>query len=149
MRPDAPVAIRAALATLGELAAGRTDHDEVARLYSVSTLLRVLGEEWDAAAAMRVAAIARYRGVLHRARPLVGGALGARLDGVLTQIDGEDPDLRISALDRTLDDIRSAVIELQTEFERSERPKDRDLLVELWDAAYEEAGMDDRHGAFW
>jgi hypothetical protein len=149
VRPDAPLVIRAALATLDELAAGRGDQGDLVRLHSVATLLRVLGDEWDDGAAVRVAAIHRYRLIFTRARALVGDNLAGRLGRLIDAVDISALDLRISALDRTLDELRESVIELQIALEASEGTDERAVLAELWRVAYDDAAMDDRHRAFW
>jgi hypothetical protein len=148
VRPDAPLVIGAALDTLDELASERTDPGEILRLRSVATVLRVLGQEWDDGVAKRVAAIGCYRRALGGARPLLGGDLASRLDRQLEEPDPSHLDLRISALDRTLDGLRSSVIEVQIALEAA-GTDGGEARARLWKAADDDAAMDDRHGAFW
>ncbi len=149
MRPDATVVIAAALDALDELASGRTDPDEMLRLRSVATVLRVLGQEWDGGAARRVATIEDYRRALGEARRALGGELADRVDRQLDEVDPGHLDLRLSTLDRALDELRGTVIEVQIELETDADPESADLRAALWRAAYDDAAMDDRHGAFW
>jgi hypothetical protein len=149
MRPAPPIVIRGALKTLEELAAGRTDEQEIARILGLMALLSMLEDEWDVCASSRMTGIVRYSDIVRRGSALVDGARRARLDRALATVDDAPPDLRISALETNLDVLREAIADLQGWLQDSHDPAAPALLTEVWQAEYADARADDRNGLFW
>jgi hypothetical protein len=149
MRPDPPFVMRAALKSLEEIAAGQTDAGEISRLRGVMSLLAIVQGEWDTCASRRVAGIAHYSQVVREGVRLLGGERGDHLRQVLLAVEGAASDLRISSLEKRLDQLRMAVIDLQTWLEDTEGPGTRELLSAIWRAEYEDAKSEDRNRSFW
>jgi hypothetical protein len=147
MRPDPPTVLRAATRSLGELAAVQATDQDAFRLRGLMSLLAMLEQEWDTGAARRVAGISRYAALVRRGAELVPDAQREHLRQAL--VGTETPDLRISALEATLDRLRAAVIDLQGWLEDAELPAERELLTALWQAEYEDAKSEDRNSSFW
>jgi hypothetical protein len=149
MRPDAPFVMRAALSTLEEVSADLTDAQAVSRLRGVMSLLNVVQSEWDTCASSRVAGIARYTDVVRAGERLMTGERRDRLRQVLAATAATASDLRISALEATLDHLRESVIDLQAWLEEAADAEARDLLAMLWRAEYADAKSEDRNHSFW
>ncbi len=149
MRPEPQSVMRAALETLGEIAEGSTDAQEISRLRGVSTLLAILEREWDTCASTRLAGIARYTDIVRRGAELMTGARRDRLAQTLAEVARADDDFRISALERTLDRLRAAVVDLQSWIEDSAGTQERTLLASIWQAEYDDAKSEDRNHFFW
>jgi hypothetical protein len=149
MRPDPPLVMRAALKSLEEIAAGQTDAQEISRLRGVMSLLAVVQREWDTGASSRVAGIARYTQVLREGSRLMTGERGEPLRQVLLAVEETASDLRISSLEKSLDQLRMAVIDLQAWLEVTEGPGTRELLSAIWQAEYEDAKSEDWNRSFW
>ena len=149
MRPAPPIVIRGAQKTLEELAAGRTDEQEISRILGLMALLSMLEDEWDVCASSRMTGIVRYADIVRRGSALVDGARRDRLDQALTTIEAGLLDLRISSLEANLDVLRAAITDLQGWLEESRDAAAPALLVEVWQAEYEDARADDRNGLFW
>jgi hypothetical protein len=141
--------MRAALKSLEEIAAGQTDPQESFRIRGVMSLLATLQKEWDTCASSRVAAIARYTGVIREGARLMPGEGGEELRRVLLMVDEAASDLRISSLEMTLDQLRGAVIGLQAWAEDAEGPGIQELRTAIWLAEYEDAKSEDRNRSFW
>jgi hypothetical protein len=149
MRPDAPFVMRVALQSLEEIAAGQTEAEQISRLRGVMSLLAIVQREWDTCASSRVAGIARYTALVREGARLMSGERRNRLDQVLLRVEEEASDLLISSLERTLDQLRAAVIDLQAWLEETEDPASRELLSAIWRAEYEDAKSEDRNRSFW
>jgi hypothetical protein len=149
MRPEPQLVMGAALKTLEEIAAGSTDAQEISRLRSVSSVLSIIQREWDTCASTRLAGISRYTDIVRRGYELTTGARHEHLGRVLAEAARTADDFRISSLEKTLDDLRSAVLDLQSWIEESEDTEERALLVSLWQAEYEDAKSEDRNHFFW
>jgi hypothetical protein len=149
MRPDAPFVMRSALKTLEEIAAGQSDAQEVSRLRGVMSLLSIVQSEWDTCASSRVAGISRYTDIVRQASLVMSGERQERMRRVLASVEEAAADLRISSLEATLDQLRSAVIDLQSWLEDVDDPEARELLTALWQAEYEDAKTEDRNHSFW
>jgi hypothetical protein len=149
MRPAPPIVIRGAQKTLEELAAGRTDEQEISRILGLMALLSMLEDEWDVCASSRMTGIVRYADIVRRGSALVDGARRDRLDQALTTIEAGLLDLRISSLEANLDVLRAAITDLQGWLEESRDAAAPALLAEVWQAEYEDARADDRNGLFW
>jgi hypothetical protein len=149
MRPDPPFVMRAALQSLEEIAAGQTEAQEISRLRGVMSLLAIVQGEWDTCASSRVAGVARYAEVVREGARLMTGERGEQLRQVLLRVEEAAPDLRISSLEKTLDQLRMAVIDLQAWLEDAEGPGSRELLSAIWRAEYEDAKSEDRNRSFW
>jgi hypothetical protein len=105
--------------------------------------------EWDTCASSRVAAIARYTEVVREGGRLMAGERGEQLRQVLVAVEEAAPDLLISSLEKRLDQLRMAVIDLQAWVEDAEGPGTRELLSAIWRAEYEDAKSEDRNRSFW
>lgn len=149
MRPEPPFVMGAALKTLDEIAAGSTDTQEISRLRGVSTLLSIVQREWDTCASTRLAAISRYTDIVRRGSALTTGAPHERLGLALTEAARTAGDFRISALEATLDHLRSAVLDLQSWIEDADGAEERALLASIWQAEYEDTKSEDRNHFFW
>lgn len=149
MRPDPPFVMRAALQSLEEIAAGQTEAQQISRLRGVMSLLAIVQAEWDTCASGRVDRIERYTALVRGGARLMTGERGERLRHVVRTVEAEASDLRISSLERTLDHLRTAVIDLQTWLEETEGPASRELLAAVWQAEYEDAKHEDRNRSFW
>lgn len=75
----------------------------------IGMMLKMVAEDWDRAAAMRVKENRAIRAIFRDAAAVVDGALGVRLAALA---DSEDDDLHLSALDRASDELRGALSEL-------------------------------------
>jgi hypothetical protein len=149
VRPDPPFVMRAALKSLEEIAAGQSDPQESFRLRGVMSLLATLQGEWDTCASSRVAAIARYTKVVRDGTRLMTGQQADQLRQVLLTVEQSASDLRISSLEKSLDQLRMAVIDLQAWVEDNEGPGRRELASAIWQAEYEDAKSEDRNRSFW
>jgi hypothetical protein len=149
VRPDPPFVMRAALKTLEEVSAGLTDTQAVSRLRGVMSLLSVVQGEWDTCASSRAAGISRYTDVVRAGARLMTGERRERLRQVLAGTEATASDLRISALEMTLDRLRAAVIDLQAWLEETEEPEAQELLALLWRAEHDDAKSEDRNHSFW
>jgi hypothetical protein len=149
VRPDPPFVMRAALMTLEEVSAGLTDTQAVSRLRGVMSLLSVVQGEWDTCASSRAAGISRYTDVVRAGARLMTGERRERLRQVLAGTEATASDLRISALEMTLDRLRAAVIDLQAWLEETEEPEAQELLALLWRAEHDDAKSEDRNHSFW
>jgi hypothetical protein len=141
--------MRAALKSLEEIMAGQTDAQEIFRLRGVMSLLAIVQGEWDTCASSRAAGIARYTEVVREGARLMTGERGNQLRQVLLAVEEASPDLRISSLEKALDQLRMAVIDLQAWLEDTEGPGSRELLSAIWRAEYEDAKSEDRNRSFW
>ena len=88
MRPAPPIVIRGAQKTLEELAAGRTDEQEISRILGLMALLSMLEDEWDVCASSRMTGIVRYADIVRRGSALVDGARRDRLDQAMRAAEG-------------------------------------------------------------
>jgi hypothetical protein len=141
--------MQAALKSLEEIAAAQTDPQESFRIRGVMSLLATLQKEWDTCASSRVAAIARYTGVIRDGARLTTGEREEELRRILLTVDEAASDLRISSLETTLDQLRGAVIGLQSWAEDAEGPGIQELRTAIWQAEYEDAKNEDRNRSFW
>jgi hypothetical protein len=99
---------------------------------ALKIMLRMLARHADDAAAMRLQEIVELRALMREAAPACTQPLATRLLDVAAQADAAAADIRISALERVLDGLRAALIELQTELETSMRPEAPALLRRSW-----------------
>jgi hypothetical protein len=141
--------MQAALKSLEEISAGQTDAQAGFRLRGVMSLLAIVQREWDTCASSRVGTINRYTDIVRRGAHLMAGDRGEKLRQVVVSVEAGASDLRISALERSLDQLRSAVIDLQTWLEGTEGPEAEELLAAIWRAEYEDAKTEDRNRSFW
>jgi hypothetical protein len=141
--------MQAALQSLAELSAEQTDAQAGFRLRGVMSLLAIVQREWDTCASNRVGAINRYADVVRRGARLMAGDRGEDLRRVVASVEAGASDLRISALERNLDQLRSAAIDLQTWLEAADGPEAEELLAAIWRAEYEDAKSEDRNRSFW
>lgn len=148
MRPDAPKAMEAALRTLAEMAETEPDVQEQSRLRSVMTMLALLRAEWDVAVERRLGVAEGYREVLRRGLAALDGAAGPALRAVEPAL-GRPAPLRLSALEAHLDELREAVIELQTWLESAPGSEHPELAADVWGAEYADACSEDRYVPFW
>jgi hypothetical protein len=150
VRPDPPLVIRSALKTLEEVAARRTDAQEISRIRGVMGLLSMLENEWDTCASSRMDRILHYREIVRRGSSLLAeGGRHQELQQALAATDAGVADLTISSLETTLDSLRKVVGNLQSWLEGSDDPAWRALLLDLWRAEYADAVADDRNHPFW
>jgi hypothetical protein len=149
MRPAPPIVIRGALKALEELAAGRTDEQEISRILGLMAVLSMLEDEWDVCASSRMTGIVRYSDIVRRGSVLVDRTRHERLDRALATVEAAPIDLRISSLETKLDLLREAITDLQSWLEDSRDPAALALLAEVWQAEYEDARADARNGLFW
>jgi len=105
---------------------------EQARLWMLKTQTGLVHRDWDEAASLRVAEIESLIILLRRGAELVPPALRATLRETSDQADNGKRDLRVSALESTLDRLRHALIELQIWLETSADPLAVALLGETW-----------------
>jgi hypothetical protein len=149
MRPEPQMVMRAALDTLGEIAAGSTDAQEISRLRGVSSLLSIIEHEWDTCASTRLAGISRFTDIVRRGSELMTGGRRDRLAHVLVETARTADDYRISSLELSLDRLRAAVLDLQSWIEDSGGAEERALVAAIWEAEYEDAKSEDRNHFFW
>lgn len=92
-----------------------------------AAMLEMIGDEWDGAAARLVAE--------NRAIRALFGHAGALLDDKdLTQASqGEDKDLRISALTAANDTLRARLTDVQAHVEHADRKELASLETAIWD----------------
>ncbi len=148
MRPDASKAMEAALRTLAEMAETEPDVQEQSRLRSVMTMLALLRAEWDVAVERRLGAAEGYREVVRRGLAVLGLEAGPALRAVEPALERPAP-LRLSALEAHLDELRGAVIELQTWLESTAGSEHRELAADVWRAEYADVCSEDRYVPFW
>jgi hypothetical protein len=148
MRPPVPQVVEAAVRDLHDLA-GASEVPEIAgRLGTLALLLELLGQSWDTAAADRVAAIERYLDVVRRGADLAPAELAAALRAQETT-PWPPADLRISALEARLDELRTALIPLHAWLEDQTTTEARQVLADVWRAELEDVASRDFYQAFW
>ena len=140
--------MEAALRTLAEMAETEPDVQEQSRLRSVMTMLALLRAEWDGAVERRLEVAEGYRDVLRRGLALLGDDRGPALRAAEPALDRPAP-LRLSTLDTHLDELRGAVIELQTWLESAPGSGHRELAADVWKAEYADVCSEDRYAPFW
>lgn len=101
-------------------------------LFGLRTTLSVVAREADRAAAMLVNEIDELSALFHNAACILPAELeNCRLGAIEAAMRARD-DLRISALEQTLDKLRSALIDLQAWAENTTHPKAALLLKQSW-----------------
>ena len=104
---------------------------EQATIFTFGMMLGALGEEFERAAARRVEE--------NRAlRALFADAAGAVADAALAErlraaAAGDDPDLRVAALERTNAELRALLIDLHAHVETLDTPDARRVERAIWD----------------
>lgn len=105
---------------------------ERARLWILKTQIGLVHRDWDEAASLRVSEIETLIALLRRGAELAPLGLQATLLETSEQAHNSMRDLRVSALESTLDSLRNALIELQVWLEASADPQAVALLKETW-----------------
>lgn len=128
MRPAVPVVLESVVQGMEKQIVALPAGPERARLWMLKTLIGLVHRDWDDAASLRVAEIDALIALLHRGAGLVPPALRTTLLKAAEQAEDDRRDLRVSALESTLDGLRCALIELQVWLETSSDPQAAALL---------------------
>lgn len=131
MKPDPDRFLQVAAAhLLGRTAPALGAGYEQSSVALLAGLLASLAEEYDRAAARRVAENRALRALFRRAVPVARDPrLRARLEAAAGT---EDADLAVSALERSNADLRALLIDLHAHAESVDTPDARALDTELW-----------------
>jgi hypothetical protein len=132
MKPTVPVALDAALREVKDMIKTETDARKRINLISLVTVLIVIRRDWDSAAASRVEDIEVMSNILKRGAELAPEPLRQSLSEAVSQAEQNRGDLRISALDATLDSLKAVLIDLQTWLESNESEEGQALLEEVY-----------------
>ncbi|MGE4322680.1 MAG: hypothetical protein AB7E60_06570 [Sphingobium sp.] len=128
--PTAEQTLAACAAELTEMAPHIQPAYRGAVLTYVATLLKTASESWDGAAHLLVQENRALRALFVRIAPVIADdTLAARLAGLQ---QGEDEDLRISALLATNETLRAALIDAQIAIEDSEGAEARAAEDDIW-----------------
>jgi hypothetical protein len=96
----------------------------------VSMMLMIVAEEWDRSAERRVQENRELRRLLGQSAAVVTDrGLGSRLKAAA---EAAEESLILSQLDRTNDELRALLIELQAHVEELEGPAAREVEAQIW-----------------
>jgi hypothetical protein len=131
VKPDVPVALQKLSMTLLVEIAPQIGVEYLQRNSAISAImLQMAAEEFDRAAARLVEENGAVRALFGNASPgVTDGALRERLERAS---GGGDPDLRISALSRTNQDLRALLIELHTHVEERSDAVAKRIEEAIW-----------------
>lgn len=102
------------------------------KLWGMKGMLSIVQRDWDDAASLRSNEITELAALLGKAAPICPQALGSRLLQAVAHAECQWHDLRVSALERTLDGLRQALIDLQSWLETSDQDDAPVLMSECW-----------------
>lgn len=102
------------------------------KLMGMKVLLGILARQADDAAALRLAEIRELQALLQHAAGHAPPPLAGQLRDAAAGAAGAADDLRISALERALDGLRAALIELQAWLETTDHPEAPALARQCW-----------------
>ncbi|OUM92061.1 DUF7064 domain-containing protein [Parageobacillus thermoglucosidasius] len=105
MKPSVPIALDTALQEVKDMLKAETDSRKRINLISLITVLTVIRRDWDTAAASRVDDIECLTDIMKRGVKLVPDPLRQKLSEVIIQAEQNRVDLRISALDATIESL--------------------------------------------
>jgi hypothetical protein len=130
MKPDVPLVLADHATRLAESIVPKLTGFDANGAAMMSAMLTMISEEWDRAAARRVEENAAIRAIFVDALPsLSDAALAGRLK---TLVDGNDTDLRISALDVTNNELRDALGALHAHVELQESTSAQRTNEAIW-----------------
>ncbi len=131
MKPDVPVALQKLSMTLLVEIAPAVGVEYLQRNSALAAImLQMAAEEFDRAAARLVEENGALRALFGNAAPgVTDGVLRERLEAAAR---GTDPDLRISALERTNRDLRGLLIELHAHVEARSDSVSKRIDAAIW-----------------
>ena len=132
MRPAAKSVLPALVEDMDKKLALMPPGGDRMMLWGLRTTLGILAREADDAAAIRLEEIGALARLLHDGAAACPSELRARLLAAVDSADSARNDIRISALERQLDGLRSALIELQAWAETAPGPQAATLLARSW-----------------
>lgn len=132
MRPAVPVALDAALREVKDMIKSETDARRRINMISLVTVLTVIRRDWDSSAASRVEDIEVMLNLLKRGAELAPEPLCQSLTEAVSQAEQNSGDLRMSALDSTIDSLEAVLIDLQIWLESNATKEEQALLAEVY-----------------
>ncbi|MBF7084295.1 hypothetical protein IT084_15180 [Desulfallas sp. Bu1-1] len=132
MKPTVPVALDAALREVKDMIKTETDARKRMNLISLVTVLIAIRRDWDSAAASRVEDIEAMTNIFKRGAELAPEPLRQSLSEAVNQAEQNRGDLRMSALDATLDRLKAVLIDLQIWLESNASEEGQALLEEVY-----------------
>jgi hypothetical protein len=132
MKPSVPIALDAALQEVKDMLKAETDSRKRINLISLITVLTVIRRDWDTAAASRVDDIECLTNIMKRGVKLVPDPLRQKLSEVISQAEQNRADLRISALDATIESLEAVLIELQIWLESNASEEGLALIEDIY-----------------
>jgi hypothetical protein len=133
MKPAADIVLSTLVEDMGKKLAFVPPGNERMMMMGMKVMLGIVARNADDAAAMRLAEINELSALLRRSAACCPLALADLLLGVARSAESAREDIRISSLDRVLDELRGCLIELQTWAETSSHPEAKALLAQCWD----------------
>lgn len=133
MRPPVDIVLSALVAGMNQKLAILPPGPERMMLWGTRTIFAAVARHADDAAAMRLEEIQELSGLLRDAASICPPELAARLTQATDEAQGAERDIRVSALERTLDVLRAALIELHVWLETSSHRQAPALLARCWD----------------
>lgn len=132
MRPAVPHVLESVILGLEKQIAALPPGPEQAAPWVLKTLISLVHRDWDDAVSLRASEIETLISLLRRSAALAPLGLQTSLLFAVEKAEEGKRDLRVSALESTLDGLRHALIELQAWLETSSDPQAAALLQESW-----------------
>jgi len=133
MRPPLELVVSVLLENMGKQLAVMPPGQERLMLFGLHSLLGTVLREADRAAAMRFEEITELAQLFNDARAICPAALQSQLQEAVAVADSAIGDLRVSALEKKLDQLRETLIALHTWLESSQHERAPALLSACWD----------------
>lgn len=133
MRPATDIVLNAMVAGMDHKLTQLPSGPERMMLFGLRTALAVIARNADDAAAMRLEEIQQLSALLRDAAPTCPPEIGGRLVAAADEARSAERDIRVSALERRLDVLRVALIELQMWLETSSSSRAPALLAQCWE----------------
>ncbi|MDD2735541.1 MAG: hypothetical protein PHF56_16520 [Desulfuromonadaceae bacterium] len=132
MRPLVEKVLERALLGLEEKFASMPPGPQMGEVWQMKMLIGLLRRDWDDAASLRAEEIDRLSALLKRGAQLAPDELRGPLMVAVARAEAGRRNLRISALEATLDELRQAVIKLHVWLEEEGEADAQVLRRDLW-----------------
>ncbi len=132
MRPAEDTVLAALVKDMGNKLAAMPPGLEAMMLWGMKLMLSIAQRDWDDAASLRSKEITELSALLRQGASMCPPALQVALWKAVDGAAEHGHDIRVSALERTLDGLRQALIELQAWLETSAEEEAHALLDECW-----------------
>ncbi|MFO1468029.1 MAG: hypothetical protein U1F35_16575 [Steroidobacteraceae bacterium] len=132
MKPDVPSVLDAVIRGLELKQSSLPPGPELAMTVGMKILLSVLRRDWDSAASRPASECRQVIALLRQGAEIVPAALRTRLLAAIRCAEGSADELRVAELERTLDGLLTAAIELQAWLEDETGVEAKDLLQKMW-----------------